>query len=103
MSNTRVRFRVISLCYVLLVSGGAYAADIEAGRLKSTQCAICHGDDGEGNGAPKSKISGMEVDKFIKHLQDFKAGARKNVMMERFARRLSDEDIENLAAYYATK
>jgi cytochrome c553 len=103
MSNTRVRFRVISLGFVFLISSGAYAGDIEAGRLKSTQCAICHGDDGEGNGAPKSKISGMEVDKFIKHLQDFKVGARKNVMMERFARRLSDEDIENLAAYYATK
>lgn len=103
MSKIRLCSGVITMSLFLMLSSEVYAADVEAGRVKSTQCAICHGDDGEGNGAPKSKISGMEVDKFIKHLQDFKCGARKNVMMERFAKKLSDEDIENLAAYYATK
>ena len=103
MSKTRLCFSVISMSLFLPISIGAYAADIEAGRVKSTQCAICHGNDGEGNGAPKSKISGMDMNKFIKLVNDYKNGVCKNVMMERFTKKLSDEDIENLAAYYATK
>lgn len=94
---------LISMVLLLLISSGVYAADIKAGKREATQCAVCHGDNGEGNGAPKSKISGMDVDTFIKHLQDFKSGIRKNFIMERFAKRLTDRDIENLAAYYATK
>ena len=93
----------ISMILLLTISSGVYAADIKAGKREATQCAMCHGVDGEGNGAPKSKISGMDIDTFIKHLHDFKSGTRKNVMMERFANRLTDRDIENLAAYYATK
>ena len=103
MYNRRVSISAIALSLVVLTSNGVKAADIEAGRIKSTQCAICHGDEGKGNGAPKSCIAGMDKEEFIKHLQDFKKGIRKNVWMERFARKLSDKDIENLAAYYATK
>lgn len=102
MSKIRIRISAVALLLFVIMQGGAYAADIEAGRLKSTQCAICHGENGEGNGAPKSCIAGMKVDMFIKHLQDFKNGKRKNVMMERFTSKLSDQDIENLAAYFAT-
>lgn len=94
---------LISMSLLILISTEAYAADIEAGRVVATQCAICHGVDGEGNGAPKSKIAGMDVDTFKKHINDFKCGERKNVMMERFTKNLSDKDIENLAAFYATK
>jgi len=94
---------VIVMSLFLLISTGAYAADIEAGRVAATQCAVCHGENGEGNGAPKSKISGMDVDVFKKLVNDYKCGDRKNVMMERFTKNLTDEDIENLAAFYATK
>ena len=60
---------VIVMSLFLLISTGAYAADIEAGRVAATQCAVCHGENGEGNGAPKSKISGMDVDVFKKLVQ----------------------------------
>lgn len=45
----------------------------------------------------------MEIEVFKKRVNDYKCGEIKNVMMERFTKHLSDEDIENLAAYYATK
>ncbi|MGD8592035.1 MAG: cytochrome c [Gammaproteobacteria bacterium] len=103
MNKTSLYFILISMGLLQLISTGAYAADIEAGRVAATQCAICHGPDGEGNGAPKSKISGMDIDIFKKRLNDYKCGERKNVMMERFTKNLTDQDIENLAAFYATK
>lgn len=103
MTKPRVHFCLISISLLLLTTSGAYAADVVAGELTATQCAICHGVNGEGNGIPGSSISGMDADEFKKHLYDFKSGKRRNVMMEMFVGRLSDEDIENLAAYYAPK
>jgi len=103
MNKTRLYFSLISMSLLLPISSGAYTADVDAGKVTATQCAVCHGVYGEGNGIPGSNIAGMDVDKFKKHLHDFKSGTRKNFMMERFVKRLSDQDIENLAAYFATK
>ena len=103
MNKRRLCLGSISISFILLISSGAYAADVDAGRVAATQCAVCHGVDSEGNGIPNSSIAGMDVDTFKQHLIDFRSGSRKNFMMERFANRLSDQDIENLAAYYATK
>jgi len=102
MNKTNVSFIFISICLLLLVSK-TFAADVDEGRRTATQCAVCHGIYGEGNGAPKSCIACLDEDKFKKHITDFKSGARKNVMMERFVKYLTDQDIENLVAYYSTK
>ena len=88
---------------LLPLSTGVYAGDAKIGQEKAAQCASCHGVNGEGNGTPNTKIAGMDVGKFSKSIKDYKSGARKNAMMEMFAKKLSDEDIANLAAYYATK
>lgn len=103
MSIKQLCFSVFSISLLLLISEETYAIDVEAGRLVSTQCAVCHGIDGEGHGVPKSKISGMDVDDFIKLINFYKNGIRRNYMMEKFTKNLSDEEIENLATYYATK
>jgi len=103
MIKTRLYVILILMSLLQLVSGGAYAVDVEAGRVTSTKCAVCHGIEGEGNGIPNSCIACIEADKFKKHIKDFKSGTRKNFMMEKFVKNLSDQDIENLAAYYASK
>ena len=96
-------FSILSISLFLLVSGGANAVDVEAGRVLATRCAVCHGVDGEGHGVPKSKISGMSIDEFTKLVHLYKNGVRRNYMMEKFTKKLSEQDIENLAAFYATK
>lgn len=107
MKNRLVILSFIPGSLLLAIStglfAGEYSGDIEAGRVKSTKCAICHGIDGEGNGAPKSCIKGMDEEVFIKHVKDFRSGIRKNVMMQRFTKNLTDEDIENLAAYFGSR
>jgi cytochrome c553 len=103
MSIKQLCFSVFSMSLLLLISEGTYAIDVEAGRVVSTRCAVCHGIDGEGHGIPKSKISGMDVDEFIRLINLYKSSVRRNYMMESYTKDLSKEDIENLAAYYATK
>ncbi|MBD8526937.1 c-type cytochrome [Pseudomarimonas arenosa] len=89
---------------LLLGLTGAQAADIEAGKLKSQTCQACHGADGNGMGDPQyPKIAGQYPDYLEKALKDYRSGARKNAIMAGFAGTLSDEDIKNLAAFYAAQ
>jgi len=80
----------------------AYAAgDAAAGKAKATACAMCHGPSGEGTSmAPK--LAGEDLAKFVQALQDYKSGKKDNAMMKSQAAALSDADVANLAAYYAS-
>jgi cytochrome c553 len=61
----------------------------------------CHGVDGLGT-ANFPPLAGLETEYLIKQLHDYKSGARQNVMMNALAKSLSDQDIADLAAYYAS-
>jgi len=82
--------------------GAAQAAgDAAAGQAKAAVCAGCHGDKGQGV-PPFPALAGKpEADQF-KALKDFKSGTRSNPMMGGILATLSDQDMENLAAYYAS-
>jgi cytochrome c553 len=77
------------------------AGDTAAGKAKATACGMCHGPNGEGTSmAPKLK--GEDPAKFAQSIQDFKSGKRDNAMMRSQAAALSDTDVANLAAYFAS-
>jgi cytochrome c553 len=83
------------------VAGAAQATgNASAGRDKSTVCAGCHGDKGQGMG-PNPALAGKPDADLVKALKDFKSGSTNSVM-HGLAASLSDQDIENLAAYYAS-
>lgn len=82
----------------LLMAFSAHAGDASAGKAKSENCAQCHGEDGKEDPA----IAGMEEAKFIQAMKDYQAGARKHKKMEKAASGLTDADIGDLAAYYAS-
>ncbi len=79
----------------------ADAGDVAAGRKKAVQCQACHGLDGLAKipGAPH--LAGQVEDYLVKAIRAYKTGARKDEMMTVVTRQLSDEDIEDLAAFYA--
>jgi cytochrome c553 len=77
------------------------AGDAAAGKAKATTCAGCHGSSGEGK-APNPALAGMAEDKFVQALKDYKSGKVNKPIMKTFASQLSDKDMENLAAYYAS-
>jgi cytochrome c553 len=91
---------LLSAC--VLIGAPTYAADVAAGKAKADDCVDCHGDDGTGDDESPN-IAGMSVEKFTKAMKEYQAGTRtKSPKMIKMAKKLSDADIANLAAYFAT-
>ena len=88
----------------LVLSAGAGAAgDAAAGKAKAALCAACHGPDGNSTNPLWPNIAGQHAPYLVKQLKDFKSGARKDPVMSPMAMPLSDQDIENVAAYFASQ
>jgi cytochrome c553 len=89
---------------VALCSVATSAADVNAGAAKAKEvCAACHGLDGNSTQPDYPRLGGQHADFLAKALRDYKSGQRKNAIMAGFAAALSRQDIENLAAYYASQ
>jgi cytochrome c553 len=87
---------------LLGTAGVAWAdGDIAAGKAKATSCAMCHGANGEGSGS-NPPLAGMKQAQFVQAMKDFKSGKRSNAMMKNLASGLSNDEVENIAAYYAS-
>ncbi len=99
---TRVFYAVATAVAILAMMGSAQAGgDVEAGKAKAKSCAGCHGADGAGK-KDNPAINGQDPAAFAAAMQEYKAGTRDHKMMVKLSKKLSDEDILNLAAYYAT-
>ncbi len=98
-----VRASMIWGCAAALVaaSPAVAAGDVKAGRQKALQCQTCHGLDGQAKlpGAPN--LAGQDQSYLAKALKDYRSAARQNEMMSLVARNLKDDDVADLAAYYA--
>lgn len=94
----------IALAVVSLgLIGPAYAAgDAAAGKAKAGACAGCHGPTGGGTTMAPKKIAGQDPAEIVQALKDFKSGKRENAIMKGQAGQLSDDDMANLAAYFAS-
>jgi cytochrome c553 len=80
----------------------AHAADIAAGKQKAEICAGCHGDNGISQMENVPSLAG-QLDQFIQwQLVYFRAGSRKNEQMQPIVEQLSNEDIRDLGAYFAS-
>lgn len=84
--------------------------DVARGRelIDSERCLECHGVDGQGAGHPNgpegkfAKLAGQYPAYVLKQMQDFRSGARKHDQMAIMARSVSDEDVRDIAAYFAS-
>ena len=80
----------------------ASAGDPEAGRDKAAQCRTCHGIDGIGRMPNVPNLAGQSEMYLEKQLRAFRSGERQAPQMSVIAAGLSDADIVNLAAWYAS-
>ena len=100
--NKKIIYTILGSFLIASFSSAVIAGDAAAGATKSKSCVACHGANGEGV-AKNTKIAGMAVGKFKEAMAAYKSGTRKHAMMEMFAKKLSDADVADLAAYYAGK
>lgn len=76
------------------------AGNANAGKAKAEQCAVCHGERGEGVEAPS--IAGKKESELLQAMKDYKSGKRQDAAMKELMSKLNDQDLADLAAYYAT-
>ncbi len=98
----------IWLAAVTLAGAAPLAAaggDPAAGRAKAEQvCGACHGVNGDKPSAPDQPILAGQWDDYIATaLKEYKTGKRSNPIMKGFAATLSEQDIENVAAWFSSR
>jgi cytochrome c553 len=94
--------KLIVLMVTGLLAGTALAAgDAAAGKQKAAACAACHGQDGNSSSAQYPKLAGQGEQYLVKQLKDYKSGARENAIMAGQAAGLSEQDMQDIAAFYA--
>ena len=92
----------ISVIAASLFASSAWSADIAAGKAKTVTCNACHGSNGISMIPMYPNLAGQKEQYLILQLKAFRDGERKNMMMSPMVAGLSDTDIENLSAYYAS-
>ena len=101
--NTRI---LLTLMVVLLAAAGTVQAggDAAKGEALAADCAMCHGDDGKGDGGDTPAIAGMDEAAHVAALKGYASGEKEDAsgMMADYAAALSEQDMMDLAAYYAT-
>ena len=78
--------------------------DLAKGQAISTNvCVACHTADGSRGSPANPMLVGQHPEYLVKQLHEFKSGKRNNPIMKTFASALSDDDMKNVAAFYASK
>ncbi len=84
-----------------LTAVSAYAGDAAAGKSKSAVCAACHMTDGNSVNPLWPKLAGQHEGYIVKQLKEFKSTSRKDPIMMGQVAALTEEDMDNLAAYFS--
>ena len=93
---------IVGVCGLVgFVVSAQAAGDAQAGKAKAGAFAGCHGANGEGV-KPNPALAGKSEGEMVQALNDYKSGKRANPIMKTFATQLSDQDMANVAAYYAS-
>jgi cytochrome c553 len=102
MANFIAKTAAVTLATLTLLATPAIAAgDAEAGASKAATCAACHGMDGNSVNPQWPSLAGQNPEYIAATLQAFKDGTRSDMLMGSQAAILEDQDIADLAAYFA--
>ena len=88
------------LCAVALVRPAHAGGDAEYGEYLSSECVTCH--QAKSTDAKIPSIHGMDEEALVNILTLYRGKVLENLSMQTVTKRLTDEDIEALAAYYST-
>lgn len=102
-ANNKIRNTILLLLLAALPMSALAKGDAAAGRAKAKACEACHGADGKSIAPNYPNLAGQHASYLVKALADYRAGRRSNPIMGPMAAPLSDQDIEDLAAWYASQ
>ena len=88
---------------LIFTSTSALAGDVAAGKAKAALCASCHGPTGISMSPLWPNLAGQKEQYLVKQIKAFRDGTRQDAMMAPMVAALSDADIDNLAAYFASQ
>ena len=100
MSATR-----LAACLLMAFAPAAFAAsgDASVGKKKSTPCAACHGAEGVSPSPDFPNLAGQYADYLETAMRHYKNGKRKNPIMQAQVTNLSQKDMLDLAAFFASQ
>jgi cytochrome c553 len=90
------------LVALTLTLGAAHAQDAAAGRVKAAACAVCHGPNGISMAPNAPHLAGQPAIYLVEQLKHYRSGQRSHEVMGVIAKPLTDTEIDNLAAWYAS-
>ena len=96
-------FFIYGLLALFLTAPAWAGGDAAAGKLKTASCAGCHGQDGNSAVASFPKLAGLGEKYLTAQLRHIKAGERVIVEMTGMLDYMSDQDLQDMAAYYNSK
>ena len=102
LREAKVAALACAAAFLALAAQHAAAGDAKAGRAKAQMCQACHGVDGMSKVPDAPNLAGQVEGYLATQLHAFKSGARKSEAMTLVASTLSDQDIDNLAAWYSS-
>ncbi len=104
LGSKNVKYRwLISAAVALGLASAAQAGDADAGRAKATTCAACHGPTGVSTNPLWPNLAGQKEAYLVKQIQAFKDGTRNDPSMTPMVSALSEEDIADIAAFFASQ
>jgi len=92
----------VAAAFLLAGSSPAQAQNAAAGQAQAQACAVCHGPAGLSTTPDAPHIAGQPAIYLAAQLRAYRSGTRKHEVMAVIAKPLSDDDIQNLAAWYAS-
>ncbi|TCV97285.1 cytochrome c553 [Luteibacter rhizovicinus] len=78
------------------------AGDVERGKTKVATCVACHGQDGNAIDPQYPRLAGQYASYLSRALHEYRDGGRDNAIMKGFAAALSDQDIDDVSAYFSS-
>ena len=97
------RLLATALC-LAAAAGAAAAQDPNLARNLAASCANCHGTNGKAvAGSGMATLAGVDKDRLLRHIWDFKSGVKPATIMHQIAKGYSDEQMALIAGYFAAQ
>jgi cytochrome c553 len=103
--NRLMKPRLLATALCLAAAAGAAAAqDPNLARNLAASCANCHGTNGKAvAGSGMATLAGVDKDRLLQHIRDFKSGVKPATIMHQIAKGYSDEQMALIAGYFAAQ